>query len=208
MAPLPNAIVVSQTVAQMWGVPFEYNFVLAPFESVSPNILPIEEGEAIAVNCALRLSQLLDELPPGTSTSAPLSSGAAAAVSSMGIIVGGVGVQDGKDLQNGAISEIAKEREGDREEIEPPRTAVLRVIMELSPKIVTVVEQQSNVGSPFFLTRFYEALYYYATLFESIDASLPKNEAARRMFEEQVSLEGKPLSGKLWVGFSAIDDGD
>ena len=74
---------------------------------------------------------------------------------------------------------------------------VLRTIRRLRPKIVTVVEQQSNVGSPFFLTRFYEALFYYSTLFESLDRSLPKNEVARRMFEEQV---GAGLISKQEVG--------
>ena len=66
------------------------------------------------------------------------------------------------------------------------RSAVLRTIRALNPKIVTIVEQTTNQSSPFFLSRFYEALHYYTTMFESIGDSMPEDSNERRIFEQQV----------------------
>eukprot|EP00850_Spirogloea_muscicola_P002713 SM000010S04351 [mRNA] locus=s10:1175921:1180505:+ [translate_table: standard] len=121
-------------VAVKWGVPFEYEKVPSKLEAVSSCMLNLREGDAVAVNCALRLHQLLDE------TVTPSN----------------------------------------------PRNAVLRTIHGLKPKVVTLVEQNTNHNSPFFLARFYEALFYYAGLFDSIDASIPRDVTARRVFEQQV----------------------
>eukprot|EP00271_Cylindrocystis_brebissonii_P014198 TRINITY_DN35475_c0_g1_i1.p1 TRINITY_DN35475_c0_g1~~TRINITY_DN35475_c0_g1_i1.p1 ORF type:complete len:792 (+),score=122.63 TRINITY_DN35475_c0_g1_i1:112-2487(+) len=67
-----------------------------------------------------------------------------------------------------------------------PRSTVLRTICSLNPSIFTMVAQHTNHNSPFFLSRFYEALYYYAGLFDSIDASVPSTSTERRVFEQQV----------------------
>ncbi|GAB2296916.1 hypothetical protein Dimus_031018 [Dionaea muscipula] len=46
---------------------------------------------------------------------------------------------------------------------------VLGIIRAVKPKIVTVVEQEANHNGPFFLDRFNEALYYYCTMFDSLE---------------------------------------
>lgn len=51
-----------------------------------------------------------------------------------------------------------------------PIETVLNWIRNLNPKIVTVVEQESNHNQPEFLDRFTEALYYYSTMFDSLAA--------------------------------------
>ena len=63
---------------------------------------------------------------------------------------------------------------------------MLRTIRALNPKIVTIVEQTTNQSSPFFLSRFYEALHYYTTMFESIEDSMPEDSKERMVFEQQV----------------------
>ncbi|XP_057968788.1 DELLA protein SLN1-like [Malania oleifera] len=50
-----------------------------------------------------------------------------------------------------------------------PINSVLRWIRELNPKIMTVVEQEANHNQPGFLERFTEALYYYSTVFDSLE---------------------------------------
>lgn len=62
----------------------------------------------------------------------------------------------------------------------------LKTIRMLHPKICSVVEQNDSRHSPYFLARFYEALYYYLTLFESLEKSVPENTAGKQIFEEQV----------------------
>lgn len=51
-----------------------------------------------------------------------------------------------------------------------PIDEVLTSIKSLSPKVVTLVEQEANHNSPVFLERFVEALHYYCTMFDSLEA--------------------------------------
>ncbi|KAK6941592.1 Transcriptional factor DELLA, N-terminal [Dillenia turbinata] len=47
---------------------------------------------------------------------------------------------------------------------------VLSWIRSLNPRIITVVEQEADHNQPEFLDRFTEALYYYSTMFDSLEA--------------------------------------
>ncbi|KAI4295099.1 hypothetical protein L6164_037904 [Bauhinia variegata] len=60
---------------------------------------------------------------------------------------------------------------------------VLGWIRSLSPKIMTVVEQEANHNQPGFFDRFTEALYYYSTMFDSLEAcSLQPDKALAEMY--------------------------
>lgn len=48
---------------------------------------------------------------------------------------------------------------------------VLRSVRALKPKIFTIVEHEANHNNPSFLGRFTEALHYYSTMFDSLEAS-------------------------------------
>ncbi|XP_072961826.1 protein SLENDER RICE1-LIKE 1-like [Typha angustifolia] len=48
--------------------------------------------------------------------------------------------------------------------------SVLNWVVGLRPKIVTVVEQEADHNKPGFLDRFTEALFYYSTVFDSLEA--------------------------------------
>ncbi|KAE9456534.1 hypothetical protein C3L33_11625, partial [Rhododendron williamsianum] len=56
-----------------------------------------------------------------------------------------------------------------------PRDGLLRMVKSLSPKVVTLVEQESNTNTAPFVARFIEALDYYSAMFESIDVALPRD---------------------------------
>ncbi|KAG6547205.1 hypothetical protein Mapa_011457 [Marchantia paleacea] len=62
--------------------------------------------------------------------------------------------------------------------------AVLQTIHELSPKILTLVEQDASHNGPFFLGRFMEALHYYSAIFDSLDVILPRNCPHRVKMEQ------------------------
>ncbi|KAJ0977824.1 hypothetical protein J5N97_013298 [Dioscorea zingiberensis] len=51
-----------------------------------------------------------------------------------------------------------------------PIDSVLAWIRGLRPKIITVVEQEADHNKPGFLDRFTEALFYYSTVFDSLEA--------------------------------------
>ncbi|KAF5741963.1 DELLA protein SLR1-like [Tripterygium wilfordii] len=51
-----------------------------------------------------------------------------------------------------------------------PVDVVLDWIRNLNPNIVTVVEQEANHNQPGFMERFTEALYYYSSIFDSLES--------------------------------------
>uniref|UniRef100_A0A1S3YHC4 Scarecrow-like protein 13 n=1 Tax=Nicotiana tabacum TaxID=4097 RepID=A0A1S3YHC4_TOBAC len=64
------------------------------------------------------------------------------------------------------------------------RDRLLRLVKSLSPKIVTLVEQESNTNTAAFIPRFRETLDYYTAMFESIDAGRPRDDKQRISAEE------------------------
>ncbi|KAL1826310.1 hypothetical protein ACET3Z_004722 [Daucus carota] len=64
------------------------------------------------------------------------------------------------------------------------RDRLLRLIKSLSPKVVTLVEQESNTNTSPFLLRFRETLDYYTAMFEAIDASRSRDDRQRISAEE------------------------
>lgn len=64
------------------------------------------------------------------------------------------------------------------------RDRLLRLVKSLSPKVVTIVEQESNTNTSTFFQRFCETLDYYIAMFESIDAAHAKDDRQRIRAEE------------------------
>ncbi|CAK7355418.1 unnamed protein product [Dovyalis caffra] len=62
--------------------------------------------------------------------------------------------------------------------------AILQAFKKLSPTLLTVVEQDANHNGPFFLGRFIESLHYYSAIFDSLEASLPRNSPQRMKIEK------------------------
>lgn len=63
------------------------------------------------------------------------------------------------------------------------RDRLLRLVKSLSPKVVTLVEQESKTNTSPFYPRFIETLDYYTAMFESIDV------ACRRDDKQRISAE-------------------
>lgn len=61
--------------------------------------------------------------------------------------------------------------------------SILQSIKKLSPIALTVVEQDTNHNGPFFLGRFLESLHYYSAIFDSLEASMPRNSPIRMKIE-------------------------
>ncbi|KAL5769304.1 hypothetical protein ACOSP7_015856 [Xanthoceras sorbifolium] len=64
------------------------------------------------------------------------------------------------------------------------RDRLLRLVKSLSPKVVTIVEQESLTNTNPFFHRFRETLDYYTAMFESIDAGSSRDDK-RRISAEQ-----------------------
>ncbi|KAK2648444.1 hypothetical protein Ddye_015933 [Dipteronia dyeriana] len=64
------------------------------------------------------------------------------------------------------------------------RDRLLMLVKRLSPKVVTLVEQESNTNTSAFYPRFLEALNYYTAMFESIDVTLQRDHKERINVEQ------------------------
>ena len=64
------------------------------------------------------------------------------------------------------------------------RDRLLRLTKSLSPKVVTLVEQEANTNTAPFYPRFVETLNYYMAVFESIDITLPREHKERINVEQ------------------------
>lgn len=67
------------------------------------------------------------------------------------------------------------------------RDELLRRVKNLSPKVVTLVEQEMNANTASFVARVIETCGYYGALFESLDATVPRNKPERVKIEEGLS---------------------
>ncbi|KAI5670846.1 hypothetical protein M9H77_11210 [Catharanthus roseus] len=64
------------------------------------------------------------------------------------------------------------------------RDRLLRLVKSLSPKVVTLIEQEANTNTAPFFPRFCETIDYYTAMFESIDAARPREDGQRISTEE------------------------
>nr|XP_043621029.1 chitin-inducible gibberellin-responsive protein 1-like [Erigeron canadensis]XP_043621030.1 chitin-inducible gibberellin-responsive protein 1-like [Erigeron canadensis] len=69
-------------------------------------------------------------------------------------------------------------------DVNNPRDERLRMVKSLSPKVVTLVEQESNTNTAAFFPRFLEVLDYYSAMFESMDATLARDRKERINVEQ------------------------
>ncbi|CAL9121572.1 unnamed protein product [Musa textilis] len=69
-------------------------------------------------------------------------------------------------------------------DVNNPRDGLLRLVKGLSPKVMTLVEQESNTNTTPFSSRFVETLDYYSAMFESVDVMLPKESKDRINVEQ------------------------
>lgn len=69
-------------------------------------------------------------------------------------------------------------------DVNNPRDGLLRLVKSLSPKVVTLVEQESNTNTAPFLPRFAETLDYYLAMFDSMDETLPRDRKERINVEQ------------------------
>ncbi|KAK1440004.1 hypothetical protein QVD17_05829 [Tagetes erecta] len=69
-------------------------------------------------------------------------------------------------------------------DVNNPRDGLLRMVKSLSPKVVTLIEQESNTNTTAFFPRFLETLDFYSAIFESMDATLARDRKDRINVEQ------------------------
>ncbi|OIT00757.1 PREDICTED: scarecrow-like transcription factor PAT1 [Nicotiana attenuata] len=107
----------------------------------------------------------------------------AAAISGSDVQVENLGIQPGEALAvNFAFT--LHHMPDESVSTENHRDRLLRMVKNLNPKVVTLVEQESNTNTAAFFPRFLETLDYYTGMFESIDMTLPRGHKERINVEQ------------------------
>ncbi|XP_074565135.1 scarecrow-like protein 34 [Curcuma longa] len=73
---------------------------------------------------------------------------------------------------------------------ESPRDMVLKTIRDLDPSIFIMAIGNGSYNSPFFVTRFREVLFYYSSLFDSIETNVPREDEGRLLIEKNIFGKG------------------
>lgn len=67
-----------------------------------------------------------------------------------------------------------------------PRDAVLKLIREINPALFIHGVLNGTFNAPFFVTRFRESLFHFDTLFDMFEATVPREDQERILFEREV----------------------
>ncbi|KAL5747870.1 hypothetical protein ACOSP7_024888 [Xanthoceras sorbifolium] len=70
--------------------------------------------------------------------------------------------------------------------VSSPRDAVLKLIKSINPDIFIHGVVSGTHNAPFFLPRFREALFHFSTLFDMLEATVPREDQGRMLFEREI----------------------
>ncbi|XP_074267919.1 scarecrow-like protein 14 [Silene latifolia] len=70
--------------------------------------------------------------------------------------------------------------------VDSPRNAVLNLVRRIKPDIFLHGVVNGSYNSPFFVTRFREALFHYSTLFDMFEANASRKDPERVLFEKEL----------------------
>ncbi|XWS74119.1 hypothetical protein CRYUN_Cryun02cG0188200 [Craigia yunnanensis] len=71
-------------------------------------------------------------------------------------------------------------------DLSSPRDTVLNLVREINPDIFIHGIVNGTYNSPFFVSRFREALYYYSTMFDMLEEIVPSEDQERMILEENI----------------------
>lgn len=70
--------------------------------------------------------------------------------------------------------------------VSSPRDSVLKLIRKINPDMFIHGVVNGTYNTPFFVTRFREALFQFSSLFDMYEATVPREDPNRLLFEEEV----------------------
>ncbi|KAL3838405.1 hypothetical protein ACJIZ3_022996 [Penstemon smallii] len=70
--------------------------------------------------------------------------------------------------------------------VNSPRNIVLNLVRKLNPAVFVLGVVNGGYNAPFFLTRFREALFYYSSFFDMLEANIPREIHERMLLEKTV----------------------
>ncbi|RAL43121.1 hypothetical protein DM860_009903 [Cuscuta australis] len=148
--------------AEKLDIPFQFSSIVTKFENLDLDRVRVKTGEALVISSVLQFHTLLapheNIIPSDQAT---------------------LGEPTEKDSENSTSSALTF---SSINEIEP----FLNYLSGLSPKVMVITEQESDHNGPSLMERLSESLYFYATLFDCIESTLPRSSLDRARLENMV----------------------
>jgi len=85
-----------------------------------------------------------------------------------------------------------------------PRDVLLGNIQKMRPHVFILCVENSLHNAPYFLGRFQEALFYYSSMFDMMDAAAPRNNDQRLLVEQDL-FGGRVLNAVACEGFDRVE---
>uniref|UniRef100_A0A0D9VA70 Uncharacterized protein n=1 Tax=Leersia perrieri TaxID=77586 RepID=A0A0D9VA70_9ORYZ len=139
--------------AERLDIPFQFNPVVSPLDSLDLESLRVKTGEALAVFSSLQLHSLLATDDDSTITTVA------------------AGEKDRRSPESGISPSTSR------------TDAFLTAIWGLSPKVFVITEQEASHNSGNLTERFVEALNYYAALFDCLESGAARGSVERARVE-------------------------
>ncbi|KAG6506019.1 scarecrow-like protein 3 [Zingiber officinale] len=169
--------------AERLDIPFQFNPVVSKLDNLDVESLRIKTGEALAITAVLQLHTLL-------ATNDPADVRKAAQRAPPAGITQQLSLGDYLDKDHGANGHSPSADSvlsSPFASTSPARIdSFLAALWGLSPKLMVVMEQESNHNSAALTERFVEALFYYAALFDCLDSTVPRQSVERLRLEKML----------------------
>ncbi|PSR86801.1 Scarecrow-like protein [Actinidia chinensis var. chinensis] len=176
--------------AEKLDIPFQFNQIVSKLEDIDIEKLRVKTGEALAISSVLQLHTLLandDELLRKKSLVTPKNANGLNLQRSLQMNQGTLGELLEKDLVNGySPSHDSASSSPLSLNASLRMDSFLNALWGLSPKVMVVMEQDSNHNGSTLMERLSESLYFYAALFDCLESTLPRTSLERLKVEKML----------------------
>lgn len=186
--------------AERLDIPFQFNQLVTTLHRLTHDMLPVKTGEAVAITAVLQFHALLAEPEHNNNNRKRPTThlGDLRSMFNMEMEDSAESVGRGRPKFSpsqieAAIISSSTRRANNNNNVAAELDGMmmmsnierfLRMLRALSPKVMVVVEQESNHNGEHLMDRFVEALYYYSAMFDSLESTLPKQSIERVTLEK------------------------
>ncbi|KAF8396214.1 hypothetical protein HHK36_017827 [Tetracentron sinense] len=176
--------------AEKLDIAFQFNPIVCKLENLDVESLRVKTGEALAISSVLQLHYILasdDELLRKKSPPTSKNSNSVHLQRVLQMNQSTLGELLEKDLINGhSPSPDSASSSPQSLAASAKMESFLTALWGLSPKLMVVTEQESNHNGSTLMERLFEALYFYAALFDCLESTLSRASMERLKVEKML----------------------
>ncbi|WOK99081.1 hypothetical protein Cni_G07793 [Canna indica] len=168
--------------AERLDIPFQFNAVVSKLDNLDVESLRVKTGEALAISSVLQLHSLLATNEGAAGDARKAQRAAPSSQLSLGEFLDKDHAANGHSPSTDSALSSSPVATSSPARME----SLLASLWGLSPKVMVVTEQESNHNGAALNERFVEALFYYASLFDCLDSTVPRQSVERLRLEKML----------------------